>query len=189
MLLSTQSIVLFKYNLYHRLILYIELLRNPVLWLAMDNVLENLRPGSISFRLVCDVAGVDDRLNMFNENLVYQNNECMEPIKYYLQTSSPYTLLDWNTGYTDNNYIFVIIKILLEHKVNEISNGISKKVLGDVVIVGNKLMLSKPVNIATKYIGLVITPMILQRTLLENSHVGSSGGHMGTYITVFRLKI
>ena len=56
-------------------------------------------------------------------------------------------------------------------------------------LVGNKLMLFKPLTMDTKYIGLIVVPQSLRRTLFDHFHVGPSGGHMGTYKTLFRLKM
>ena len=40
-----------------------------------------------------------------------------------------------------------------------------------------------------KYIRLIIVPVSLRRRLFKHYHSGPSGGHMGTYKTLFRLRM
>ena len=56
-------------------------------------------------------------------------------------------------------------------------------------IMGDKLVLLKPVNTQSKYISLIIVPHVLRRKLFSHYHVGPSGGHLGAYKTLFRLRL
>ena len=55
-------------------------------------------------------------------------------------------------------------------------------------IMGDKLVLFKPVNMNSKFIILLITPEPPHRKLFSY-HAGPSGGHMGKHKTVFWLKL
>ena len=54
---------------------------------------------------------------------------------------------------------------------------------------GDKLVLFKPINMAPKYITLIITPASLCRSIFGHYHAGPSGGHMVEYKTLFRLHL
>ena len=56
-----------------------------------------------------------------------------------------------------------------------------------IQIMGDKLVLFKPINMASKYITLIITPASLWRNIFSHYHAGPSGGHMGVYKALFRL--
>ena len=56
-------------------------------------------------------------------------------------------------------------------------------------ILGGKLVLSKPVDMNSKYITLLVVPLLLRRKLFSHYHAGPSGGHMGEYKTLFRLRL
>ena len=60
---------------------------------------------------------------------------------------------------------------------------------GLISLVGDKRILFKPTNMNTKYIGLFIVPFPLRRKLFDHFHTGISRGHMGTYKTLFRLRM
>ena len=52
----------------------------------------------------------------------------------------------------------------------------------------DKLVLYKPIFKNVKYIGLIIVPLSLRRIIFSHYHAGPSGGHMGEYKTLFRIR-
>ena len=175
----------------------IELLCNPTLWFFMDHILDTLFLGSIPIHLASAVSGADQRLNMIDDSMIYYNNEHTSDAQYYLQISSLHTLLDCHDAYKDDVDKFSIIQALLIHKPNEIPDDVTTTINKEykqhlskshVIIVGNKLMLYKPVEMSSKYIGLIITPTPLRRPLFSHFYAGPSGGHISTYKISFRLK-
>ena len=58
-----------------------------------------------------------------------------------------------------------------------------------IQIMGDELVLFKPINMASKYITLIITPISLRRSIFGHYHAGPTGGHMGKYKTLFRLRL
>ena len=57
-----------------------------------------------------------------------------------------------------------------------------------IQMLGDKLVFFKPVNMKSKYITLLIVPDTLRRILFSHYHAGPTGGHMGEYKTLFRLR-
>ena len=51
----------------------------------------------------------------------------------------------------------------------------------------SKFVYFKPILTNTKYIGLIIVPLGLRRSLFSHYHAGPTGGHMGEYKTLYRL--
>jgi len=60
---------------------------------------------------------------------------------------------------------------------------------GRVLLVNRKLVLFKPVCQQVPYVGLIVVPLPLQRQILSHYHAGPSGGHMGEYKTLFRMRL
>ena len=52
----------------------------------------------------------------------------------------------------------------------------------------DKLVLYTPIFKNVKYIGLIIVPLSLRRIIFSHYHAGPSGGHMGEYKTLFRIR-
>ena len=174
-----------------------ELLYNHVLLISMDRILDTLLLYSTPINLAYTVSSVDNCLKMIYDGMLFCNNEHTEGAQCYLHTSSPPTLLEWHSAYKEDQNIFTSIKAILIHKPNDTPKSIITTVnkgytqhltKGHVVIVGDKLMLYKPVTMASKYIGFIITPKYLRRTLFNNFHVGPSGGHISIYKTLFQSK-
>lgn len=56
-------------------------------------------------------------------------------------------------------------------------------------MLGDKLVLFKPVSMKSKYITLLVIPFSLRCKLFDHYHAGPTGGHMGEYKTLFRLRM
>ena len=85
---------------------------------------------------------------------------------------SPSTLLDWQTAYLEDKHTKLIMQRLISHKLSCILDLLIKTVSigyrhhlqnGLIGLVGDKLMLFKPTNMNTNYIGLLIVPLPLRR--------------------------
>ena len=51
-----------------------------------------------------------------------------------------------------------------------------------------KLVLFKSILANTKYVGLIIVPPTLRKSLFSHYHAGPSGGHVGEYKTLYRMR-
>ena len=91
-----------------------------------------------------------------------------------------------------------MITTLLGNKPDAFPVGLIEKVhmdyrhhlrKGHIIIVGNKLMLCKLVNMDTKYIGPIVTTDPLCRIIFDRFYLSTSGSHMDTYNNLFCLKM
>ena len=57
------------------------------------------------------------------------------------------------------------------------------------IIVGNELLLQKPINMEDQYIGLSIVPVSLRCKLFVHYHSSLSGGHTGAYKNLLKLRM
>ena len=129
---------------------------------------------------------------------MFDNNDHTTRPKCYLYSSSPSNLLDWNNIYSDDSDTKVIITTLLGYKPDDTPKKVIESVHmvymqhlknGHIVITCKKIMLYKPVNVATKCTGLIITPKFPHRKLFDNFHSGPSEGYLSTYKILFSLQM
>ena len=60
---------------------------------------------------------------------------------------------------------------------------------GSIQLIHNKLILLKPIFKDVKYVGLIIVPEDLRRVIFSHYHAGPSGGRMGEFKTLFRIRM
>ena len=115
----------------------------------------------------------------------------------YFTTTPPETL-DWGKAYkedVDTNLIMSKLTTIKEGKWDEESlskiNSAYKLPLRDgrIQIVNNKLVLFKPILANQRNIMLIIVPTPLRRKMFSHYHAGPSGGHMGEYKTLYRIRL
>ena len=58
-----------------------------------------------------------------------------------------------------------------------------------VQLLHGKLVQYKPIFKDVKYVGLIIVPLSLRRVIFSHFHAGPTGGHMGEYKTLFRIRM
>ena len=130
-------------------------------------------------------------------NQILESDDCINIASWYLQGKISSMILDWKKGYTDDpetNILFKAIrssggKVLLPAIINSVAMGYRQHLKKNMIqIMGDKLVLFKPINMASKYITLIITPILLRCTISSHYHASPSGGHMGEYKTLFRLR-
>ena len=126
------------------------------------------------------------------------NDDASNGALFYHVKLSAKSDLDWDSGYVhdfDTSRLFVSLrysggKQFSTAVINSVTMGyyqyLRKKLMH---IMGNKLALFKPVNTNSKYITLIIVPEPLRHKLFSHYHAGPTGGHMGEYKTVFRLRL
>ena len=60
---------------------------------------------------------------------------------------------------------------------------------GDIVVLRDKLLLCKAINMNIRLLSLIIVPESLCRPLFDHDHSGPSGGHMGEDRTLYIMCI
>ena len=173
-------------------------LSNPETWLSMDSVVDQLLLGCIPLCLAGSAARLPIRMNRFYDDLVYGNNEHYIGGQCFLQTLAPSSLFNWNAVYAADDDTCTIVKALMLHKSSAVPPSIIDTIhqgyrdhmkKGLLTIAGDKILLCKPVDMADRCIGLIVVPCSLRRKIFSHYHAGPSGGHMGTYKTLFRLRM
>ena len=147
---------------------------------------------------VYSIVSSASRLDKIYDTFLDKDDDISHGAQCYLRGKVPSTLLDREQGYKDDPGCTAIMTVLKS------ANG---KSIPDVVIssvhmgyrlslrkklmhmLGGKLVLFKPVNMNSKYIILLVVPLSLCRKLFSHYHAGPSGGHMGKYKTLFRLRL
>ena len=110
---------------------------------------------------------------------------------------APHTL-DWTHAYGEDPDTGRIAELLLEcghsktwtiEQVSPINKAYHAALTaGHIQPIGGKLVLFKAILADTKYIGLIIVPLNLRKPLFDHYHAGPTGGHMGEYKTLYRLR-
>lgn len=112
--------------------------------------------------------------------------------------ATPLETLNWKTAYKeDPNTDFIMTKLSNpEHvawdegnltKVNSAYKLPLKD--GRIQIVNKKYVLFKSILANQRHIMLIIVPVALRRKMFSHYHAGPSGGHMGEYKTLYRIRL
>ena len=127
-----------------------------------------------------------------------ESEEISSSASCYLQGKLCSMILDWKSRYRDDpdtKLLFDTIcksggKYLSTTIIQSTAMGYQQHLKKNLIqIMGDKLILFKPVNMTSKYITLIITPAPLQRSIFSHYHAGPSGGHIGEYKTLLRLQL
>ena len=167
-------------------------------WPILDPIIDALLPGSLPFQFINSIASSYSIMDRVYSNQVSESDEISNSASCYLQGKMSSMILDWKSGYEndpDTKILFTAMrdsggKALSNSVINSVAMGYRQHLKNNMIqIMGDKLVLFKPVNMASKYITLIITPDPLRRTIFSHYHASPSGGHMGTYKTMFRLRL
>ena len=174
------------------------MLHNPSLIFDQDLVIDKLIIGCIPYQLCAAIATSAHQLHNKFENLSYVNMEGRVVAPCLLQSHSPASLFDWDAAYASDPDTRTMMQCLKAHKPTQVPATVIESVgmgyrqnlkKGLIGLVGNKLMLFKSLVMNTKYVGLIIVPISLRRTLFDHFHASPCGGHMGVYKTLYRLRM
>ena len=169
-----------------------------VIAMMADHKIDKLLCGAIPWSLAHTIASNSYRISHLYDKRCFENCDDTKITPCYLQTSSPTTILDWDKAYNEDNDISAINSILRYHKPNAIPDKCITSIHagcqvhlrnGMIARVGNKLLLFKLINMDTQCVGLIIVPISLRRTLFDHYHAGPSGGHVGFYKTLYRMRM
>ncbi len=132
------------------------------------------------------------------EKIYYGSEETMEATRCYFTKPLP-SLLNWIDNYAQDTSTATMISGLRHGHKNKTWSPAELATIhksyhthlhrGEIHLLMNKLMLYKPVFQNLRYIGLIIVPESLRRTLFTHYHCGPTGGHMGEYKTLFRMRL
>ena len=74
--------------------------------------------------------------------------------------------------------------------LEEISPGYKRSLKKGIIQILNwNLVLYNPILANQRYIALIIVPQSMRRSVFSHFHDGPSGGHMGYYKTLYRMRL
>ena len=132
----------------------------------------------------------------FLDDFVYAESETVDNCQCYHMTASS-TTMDWKKNDSKDKSTQIIMPIfdtiakpswtpaLVQHV--EVEDRVNLKA-SLIYKLHDKLVLYKPIFNYVKYIGLIIVSLSLRRIIFSHYHAGPSGGHMGEYKTLFRIR-
>ena len=91
----------------------------------------------------------------------------------------------------------IIVDALVLHKPQHVPQDITQSIkepyralvkVGLVHLLNDRLVYYKPIMDNRRCIWLIIVPEGLRRQLFNHYHAGPSGGHMGEYKTLYRMR-
>ena len=133
----------------------------------------------------------------FSENTYFGGEETVEATRCYF-IKRPEESINWKDSYNNDRSTSTIIAGLRQHDEKTWSNEELQQIekhyhsqlkIGSIRLVDGKLFLFKAIFRQIRYIGLIIVPEALRRPLFSHYHCGPTGGHMGEYKTLFRMRL
>ena len=133
----------------------------------------------------------------FADDMLYDESETLDMYQCYQMLAEP-TDMNWIDAYNQDPSKRIMMSTLscdtktiwtkdqldsieLEYRLNLRTHFIS--------FLYNRMAVYKPVFKNVKYVGLIIVPYSLQRIIFSHYHSGPSGGYMGEYKTLFRIRM
>ena len=133
------------------------------------------------------------------DSFVDSQDEHVFTVQCYLTSTEPSkTILDWSAAYNNDPSMKLLLSILRKHTPHEIPSDVIKSApseyrtllqRGLLALVSNKIVYFKPILMNERFVTLLLVPESLRRTLFDHYHSGPSGGHMGEYKTLYRMRM
>ena len=160
--------------------------------------MDALLPASLPLEFVSCIASSESRLGrIYDEQAVAEDNY-LHNAKCCLTSKAPSTIFNWAAAYhedEDTRRILSSFKVsnkkdIPDSVIASVPMGYRHHLRNNLIqILGDKLILLQPINMGDKYVTLIVTPDSIRRKLFSHYHAGPSGGHMGEYKTLFRLRM
>ena len=132
----------------------------------------------------------------FSDDITFSNSKTAEHFQYYLTTRSP-TTSDSTVAYHKDSDTRQTLAQLQLQKVPSWSDDILNQITPEyhlylkrtqIKCLHDKLILIKLIFKNIRYVGLIIAPLELGCVIFSHYHAGPSGGHMGGYKALFRIR-
>ena len=159
---------------------------------------DSLLPRYLIWQAVSFTTQTTERTYRILDSPVYHLQENIVAATCCLLTTSPVVLLDWPTAYLEDKDTKSIRDASVKSKATALPIHIIKLVhigymshvkSGQVVLLGNKLLLFKVLKVQNKALSVIIVPEQLRRVLFDPYYGGPYGGHMGEFKTLYRLRL
>ena len=164
----------------------------------LDNILDALLPASLPLEFTSCIASSELRLGRVYDAQVIAEDDYSHCARCCLISKAPSTVFDWSAAYhddADTRKILAALKVsnkkcIPDKVITSVSMGYRHHLRNNLIqMLGDKLILLKPINMGDKYMSLIVTPDSIRRKIFSHYHAGPSGGHMGEYKTLFRIRM
>ena len=164
----------------------------------MDATLGNI----IQFSLTLSIHISTFSSSSFLPHILYSLVTKCDSITYVTQCFSTTAFpvkptIDWKTEYSKDNNTHAIMNYFITHN----PDGWKKVILSAIYsryhlhpirgypqLYNDRLVYFKPIHMESRYIALIFVRTVLRKKLFSQYHAGPSGGHMGEYKTLYRLR-
>ncbi len=175
------------------------LLHNPKLYLNMHHAADELLPSCVPFnfrRYYMESATIN---SILLDPFIFSEDGHLISAQCFFTEANPKPILRWDNAYqedTETNTLLELVKQqsqssvpLSSKEIQRVSMGYREHLKnGRIHIINERLVLFKPIVMGTRHVSLIIVPHGLRKKLFSHYHAGPSGGHMGEYKTLFRMR-
>jgi hypothetical protein len=175
-----------------------DLLHNPKVYLSMHHEADCLLPSSVPYSFRQAFMESNIICHALTDPFVFSEDAHVNGIQCFFTSSKPPPTLNWNAAYKEDNDIQTIFELLRsfqhssipEKEIRKVHRGYREHLRRNRMRVMNeRLVILKPILMDKKHITLIVVPTGLRKQLFSHFHAGPSGGHMGEYKTLFRMRL
>ena len=171
---------------------------NQVVLYAISQYIDKLIPCSLPYQFRSATLDESSRDGHIQDYFCYGEDALTNSVQCLITSAQMPTVLNWKSAAEEDADMSKIIAALEKHKPTEIPPPIIKDVNmgyqkllreGHLQMLHGRLVLYKPILMESKSVTLIVVPQSLRHTLFDHFHSGPSGGHMGEYKTLFRMRL
>ena len=149
----------------------------------------NLRKSVFDLALQC--SGISD-------NLEFSTSELIDTAQCYFTKSVNTATLYWSSSYVLDQSMGLMLNILRTNskhtwskdELSRVDTAYKQHLWENIIVSCNgKLILLKPIFQNFRSIGLIVFPTSLIQNKISHYHARPTGGHMGEYKTLFRIRL
>ena len=175
------------------------LLHNPKLYLNMHHDADVLLPSCIPSKFRQHYMESTTICSSLLDPFIFSEDGHLISAQCFFTESNPTPTLKWDQAYQEDVETKTLLALVRQQ--SQSSASLSPKEIQQVNmcyrehlknerihLIEERLVLFKPVVMGARHISLIIVPNSLRKKLFSHYHAGPSGGHMGEYKTLFRMR-
>ena len=173
---------------------------NPALLFTMDRVLDQTLRFSIPVQMRNQILTSSTESPNIADSLVTSCDAITSVTQCFTTISStqPATpIFDWTAAYDADKDTRAMLQHLHHNDPHQWPKSTLSEIdpkyhihlqRGHIQILNDRLTFFKPILMESRYIALIVVPTTLRRKIFSHYHASPSGGHMGVYKTLYRLR-
>ena len=165
----------------------------------LESTLDENLVTCIPHQLLFHILEHDSPWNNVFEHFALSDDETINTMQCLTISAKPAPhTLDWTAAYGEDPDTAAIAQLMLDYghsktwstehlsTINKAYHDSLKT--GHIQHMRGKFIFYKSIQANARYIGLIIVPRSLRKPLFSHYHAGPSGGHMGEYKTLYRMR-